>query len=312
MRQLICLRFLTLSTDQLKKRGLKNMENEQEITPLWQEEKLKSPARMALNQNQKNANLQKQIREMDRSKIRTKRKPSRFFMENEYVHGGYAATLPDSCTTIYTVLSVHCNNETQVAFPSISTIQVLSGCANRNTTIKSLSILASYGIIGILKTKGFNMVNVYAFQATRYWKPIPGWKEKMDKYRNKSQYQFVPHRSNKRPDYRGNRDDTLTNLNNNSSNNITNIKDVLMKRMQELKIPIQQSEVAIQEGSLHSVDGRAKHEDLPVITGKLREYRGITGDTTIEPIINQNHDTPYVDNTTQKQREDDNFKSAYE
>jgi len=271
---------------------------------------------MALNQNQKNANLQKQISEMDRSKIRTKRKPSRFFMENEYVHGGYAATLPDTCTTIYTVLSVHCNNETQVAFPSITKIQELSGCTNRNTTIKSLSILESYGIIGILKTKGFNMVNVYAFQATRYWKPILGWREKMDKYNNKSQYQFTPHRSNKKPDYRSNRDDTLTNLNDNSSNTITNIKDVLMKRMQELKIPIQESKVAIQEGSLHSVDGRAKHEDLPVITGKLREYRSITSDTTIEPIINQNNDIgrtpPHVDNTTQKQREDDNIKSAYE
>lgn len=267
---------------------------------------------MALNQNQKNANLQKQIREMDRSKIRTKRKPSRFFMENEYVHGGYAATLPDTCTTIYTVLSVHCNNETQVAFPSITKIQELSGCTNRNTTIKSLSILESYGIIGILKTKGFNMVNVYAFQATRYWKPIPGWKEKMDKYKNKSQYQFAPHRSDKRHDYRGNRDDTLTNLNDNSSNNITSIGDIL-RRMQSQQGP---NSVAIQEGSLHSVDGRAKHEDLPVITGKLREYRSITSDTTIEPIINQNNDIgrtlPPVDNTTQKQREDDNIKSAYE
>lgn len=166
---------------------------------------------------------------MDRSKIRTKRKPSRFFVENEYVHGGYAATLPNSCTRIYLVLSVHCNNETQVAFPSISKIQELSGCTNRNTTMKAIATLEEYGIVGILKTKGFNMVNVYAFQATRYWKPIPGWKEKMEKYNNKSQYQFTPHRSNKKHDYRSNRGDTLTNLSDNSPNTITSIGDILRK-----------------------------------------------------------------------------------
>jgi hypothetical protein len=236
---------------------------------------------MALNQNQKNANLRKQIEQMDKSKLRTKRKPSRFFIENEYVHGGYIAALADACTKIYLVLSVHCNNETQVAFPSISTIQELSGCTNRNTTIKAIATLQEYGIVGILKTKGFNMVNVYAFQATRFWKPIPGWKEKMDRYRNKSQYQFTRHRSNKKPDYRSSRDDTLTNLNDNSPNTITNIKDVLRKKMQEMGMPIPGEEVAIQEPSLHSVVGPAKHEPFPVIAGNLREPRSNTSDTAI-------------------------------
>ncbi len=234
---------------------------------------------MALNQNQKNANLQKQIREMDRSKIRTKRKPSRFFVENEYVHGGYAATLPNSCTRIYLVLSVHCNNETQVAFPSVTKIQGMSGCTNRNTTMKAIATLQEYGIVGILKTKGFNMVNVYTFQATRYWKPIPDWKEKMEKYNNKSQYQFTRHRSNKKPDYRSSRDDTLTNLRDNSSNNITNIKDILRQKMQEMGMPIPGEQVAIQEPSLHSVVGPAKQDPIPVIAGNLREHRSNTSDT---------------------------------
>jgi hypothetical protein len=236
---------------------------------------------MALNQNQKNANLRKQIDQMDKSKLRTKRKPSRFFVENEYVHGGYVATLPTACSKIYYVLSVHCNNETQVAFPSISTIQEMSGCTNRNTTLKAIATLQEYGIIGIIKTKGFNMVNVYAFQATRYWKPIPGWKEKMDRYKNKAQYQFTPHRSNKREEYRSNRDDTLTNLRDNSPNNITSIKDVLKQKMQEMGMPIPGEQVAIQEPSLHSVVGPAKHEPFPVIAGNLREPRSNTSDTAI-------------------------------
>lgn len=276
---------------------------------------------MALNQNQKNANLQKQIREMDRSKIRTKRKPSRFFVENEYVHGGYVATLPNSCTRIYLVLSVHCNNETQVAFPSINKIQEMSGCANRNSTIKALSILESYGIIGKLKTKGFNMVSVYTFQAIRYWKPITGWKERMERYNNRLQYQFAPHRSNKKHDYRSNTGDTLTNLNDNSSNNITNIKGVLMKRMQELKIPIPENEVAIQEGSLHSVNGRAKQGQVPVITGNLREYRSITSDTAIdqentdkkrEKTADEVESPPSESNNMGHQINDPNITSAYE
>ncbi len=243
---------------------------------------------MALNANQKNANLKKQIDQMDKSKLRTKRKPSRFFVENEYVHGGYVAILPNACSRIYYVLSVHCNNETQVAFPSITTIQEMSGCTNRNTTMKALSILESYGIIGILKTKGFNMVNVYAFQATRYWKPIPEWKERMEKYRNKSQYQFTPHRSNKKTDYRSDRDDTLTNLSDNSPNTITSIGDVLRKM--QLQGP---DSVAIQEPSGHSVVGPAKHELLPVITGNLREHRNNTSDTTIdqESTVNKREET---------------------
>jgi hypothetical protein len=210
---------------------------------------------------------------MDKSKLRTKRKPSRFFVENEYVHGGYVAKLPTACSKIYYVLSVHCNNETQVAFPSISTIQEMSGCTNRNTTLKAIATLQEYGIIGIIKTKGFNMVNVYAFQATRYWKPIPGWKEKMDRYKNKAQYQFTPHRSNKKPDYRSNRDATLTNLNDNSSNNITNIKDILRKKMQEMGMPIPGEEVAIQEPSLHSVVGPAKHEPLENLVRRKTDKR---------------------------------------
>lgn len=306
------------------------MDNEQEITPAWHNERQKSPARVALNQNQKNANLQKQIREMDRSKIRTKRKPSRFFVENEYVHGGYVATLPNACSRIYYVLSVHCNNETQVAFPSISTIQQMSGCTNRNTTMKAITTLHEYGIIAVLKTKGFNMVNVYAFQATRYWKPIPGWKEKMEKYNNRSQYQFTPHRSNRKPDYRSNRDDTLTNLRDNSSNNITNIGDILRKKMQEMGMPIPGEVVAIQEPSLHSVVGLAKQDPIPVIAGNLREHRSNTSDTTIDQEITVNkrektvdtiEDPPFINgekwvdegtNNMGHGLNDQNIKSAYE
>lgn len=286
---------------------------------------------MALNQNQKRAHIQKLIDQIDRSKLRNKRKPSRFFVENEYVHGGYAAVLPNSCTRIFLALSVHYNNEKQVAFPSITTIQIFSGCTNRNTTMKAIATLQEYGIIGVIKTKSvFRMVNIYTFQAVRYWKPIPGWKERVEKYKNKAQYQFTPHRSIKREEYRSNRDDTRTNLSDNSPNTITNIGDILRKKMQEMGMPIPGQQVAIQEPSLHSVVGPAKHEPFPVIAGNLREPRSNTSDTAInedstvkkrwkngeatpEPSFSDAHER--VDERTNNMGHDPNdpnFKSPYE
>jgi Helix-turn-helix domain len=292
------------------------MDNEQEIIPIWRDEKPKSIAKMILNENQKRTNIQNLISQMDKSRLRPKLKPSRFFMENEYVHGGYVATLPNSCTRIYLVLSVHCNNNKQIAFPSITKIQEMSGCTNRNTTVKALSILESYGIIGKLKTKGFNMVNVYSFQDTKYWKPIPSWKEKLEQYNNKSQYQFIRHRSNKKPDYRSNRDDTLTNLSDNSPNKLTTIGDVLRGRMQEWQIP---EKVAIQEPSGDTVVGLEGKEVSPVNTGEIRgvsaanatqmqRHRSNTSDTTINEEKSKNE----VTNNMGHRIDDPNIKSAYE
>lgn len=264
------------------------MDNETEHQP--EQPREKSPARMALNRQQKSQHLQRLHSQIDKSRIRSKRKPSRFFVDNEYVHGGYLATFPDSCNSIFTAILVHCNTETQAAYPSIETIKDLSGCTNRNTLIKGIKLLEEYGIIRVIRSKEiFNMVNLYVFQSTRCWKPIPGWKEKMDKYNNKAQYQFTTHRSIKKPDYRSNRDDTLTNLRDNSPNTLTSIGDVLRK-MQRLQEP---DSVAIQEHSLHSVVGPEKIEPFPVNTGKIREpqpdttgeiqaYRGNTSDTAID------------------------------
>jgi hypothetical protein len=196
--------------------------------------------------------------------------------------------------------------------------------------MKALATLQEYGIIGIMKTKGFNMVNVYTFQAVRYWKPIPGWKEKLDQYKNKSQYQFIKHRSNKREEYRSNRDDTLTNLSDNSPNTITSIKDVLRKKMQEWQVPESQEKVAIQESSGDTVDRAHKQGLFPVITGNLREGRSNTSDTTIEedltvkkgwkkgdatlepPFINGEKRADDYTNNMGHNPDDHNIKSAYE
>jgi hypothetical protein len=61
-------------------------------------------------------------------------------------------------------LLVHCNTESQAAFPSITTIQELVGSKNRSSIIKAIRILEGYGIIGVARADGmFNMVNLYTF-----------------------------------------------------------------------------------------------------------------------------------------------------
>lgn len=280
------------------------MNNETERQPDQPREK--SPARMALNRQHKSHQLERLHNQIDKSRIRPKRKPSRFFVDNEYVHGGYLATFPDSCNSIFTAILVHCNTETQAAYPSIETIKDLTGCTNRNTLIKGIKLLEEYGIIRVIRSKEvFNMVNLYVFQSVRCWKPIPGWKEKMDKYNNKAQYQFTPHRSIKMPVYRSNRDDTLTNLRDNSPNTITSIGDILRK----MQGPLKPDSVAIQEHSLHSVVGPEQGEHFPVNTGKLREpkpdttgeiqaYRSNTSDTTIDQEVTVNKREKTVDETS--------------
>jgi hypothetical protein len=212
-------------------------------------------------------------------------------------------------------LMVHCNTESQAAFPSISTLQEYSGITNRNTLVKGIKLLEEHGIIKVIRSDGeFNKVNLYVFQAVNYWKPIPGWKEKLEKANNKSQYQVHRKRSIKKPEYRSDRRDTLTNLSENSPNKITSIGDILKRQMQGWQHP---DKIAIQEPSGHSVVGTGRHESFPVITGKLREDRSNTSDTTTNEDSTDKKREKTVEWTQETNNmghrvNDPNIKSAYE
>jgi hypothetical protein len=59
------------------------------------------------------------LRDIPFDRLRPKDKPTRYFVDNEYVDGWYVAKLPRLCGAVLDVLLRHCNTETQGAFPSI-------------------------------------------------------------------------------------------------------------------------------------------------------------------------------------------------
>ncbi len=294
--------------------------NEEWIRILSQKEK--SPTRVAKFQEFKKTHLDHSRNEIDPGTLRSKKKPNRFVVDNEYVRGHYLAKFPPLCTQILLALLVHCNLNRQDAFPSLITIQELSGCTNTRSIISALKILEAYGIIKIRRSpKGMKAVNVYFFQSVRYWRPLSKDMKKIKLTDPLPNWQKSVHSTSRKESYRTSTSASLTNLRENYNNKIQNIGDILRERY---KIPESQPIVAIQEPSSNTVDNAKKVEDMRVEvsdkTGEIQSYRTGTSASTIDTRNNGKLTgtdtpetyTPYVDNTTQKQREDDNFKSAYE
>jgi len=275
------------------------MENDKELIEWILRDKSKT--RKDLNHNQKKAYLNRLHDKIDRSKLRKKNKSSRFFVDNEYVQGGYLATLSKLCTSVYMALLVHCNTESQAAFPSITTIQELVGSKNRSSIIKAIRILEGYGIIGVTRADGmFNMVNLYTFHSSELWLPVPNWNRKIKISEAPPQLQKQHPRSyNKRP-YRSDDNETLTNLRKNSPNSVTHIGDVLRERF---RMPRSQESVAILDPSGDTVVRQPSEVAFPEITGKLREPRSDDNVTAIE------QNPPFKNG---EKRSEDNIKSAYE
>ncbi len=232
------------------------------------------------------------------------------------------AKFPPLCTLVLSALLVHCNTERQDAFPSIMTIKEHAGCTNIRSVISALRILEAYGIVSIRRSKrGIKSVNVYFFRSARLWRPISKDMKKIKLTDPLPQWQNPVHSNGRKESYRTGPTANLTNLKDNYNNEIQNIGDILRKRY---GMPEDQSKVAIPEPSSNTVDNAKKAEDtkveVPDKTGEIQAYRTgtnansidtrkygkLTGTDTPETC------TPYVDNTTQKQREDDNLKSAYE
>lgn len=224
-------------------------------------------------------------------------------------------------------LLVHCNTNSQAAFPSITTIQELVGSKNRSSIIKAIRILEGCGIIGVARADGmFNMVNLYTFHASELWLPVPNWNRKIKISEAPPQLQKKKPRSyNKRP-YRSDDNETLTNLRKNSPNSLTSIGDVLKRQMQKWQIPENQESVAIREPSGDTVVRPSNEETVPEIAGNLRENRSDDNVTAIEqgpPINNggKRGEDPFINgekwadegtNNMGHDLNDQNIKSAYE
>lgn len=198
-----------------------------------------------------------------REYLRPKDKPTRLFMDNEYVTGGYMACLPRICTAVYNALLFHCNTETQSAFPGIDTLIDHTGEKNPLTISTSVQILEHYGIIMVLRKVGrFGRSNLYIFRDVKYWRAvdkkkgrikIKGWQT--GRYQNDS----VP--DIKSAEVKENID-KLTNLNKNYPKELTNQIKSLANQM---KINGRPRPLAIPDSFAHSVVRSAyEPEEIPI------------------------------------------------
>lgn len=247
------------------------------------------------------AKIEELKNQIDRAVLRGKRKPTRFFMENEFVSEGYMEKLPKLCTLVYCAILKHGNTETQVAWPSLTTIQDLTGEKNRNYVANAVRLLVECSILGMVQAKtGFKTLNLYYFKSVDFWKSIAHVTKRLKLKDSVVQYPDVRLRSIRKPRNRSINVDTLTNQNNKSPNSLTSIGDVLKGRMQKWQVP---PSVAIPEASGHSVvrteeerqypwrqkqEGPYEGVDSPDRSGELQDNRSIPEDTTHIPAITGN------------------------
>lgn len=239
------------------------------------------------------------LRDIPFDRLRPKDKPTRYFVDNEYVDGWYVAKLPRLCGAVLDVLLRHCNTETQGAFPSIKRIKKLTGENNPTSISKAIQILEDHGIIIVQRSQqGFGRSNLYAFQSSIFWKPLDEhskriklstWKGRYQKGRN---HDIKPNDNSRK----NSEIDTLTNLNNNSPKYLTNQIRSLADQMRINKKP---QRVAIPEGSgntwvppWHRPDnkgnlGQNRDNNAPVSTGEMQDRSSINIDI-IEPEITGN------------------------
>lgn len=200
-------------------------------------------------------------------------------MENEFVEHGYMEKLPKLCTLVYCAILKHGNTETQVAWPSLTTIQDLTGEKNRNYVANAVRLLVECSILGVVQAKsGFKTLNLYYFKSVDFWKNIAHVTKRLKLKDSVAQYPDVRLRSIRKRRNRSINVDTLTNQNNKSPNSLTSIGDVLRGRMQKWQVP---PSVAIPEASGHSV---VRTPDSPDRSGELQDNRSIAEDTTVIPV----------------------------
>lgn len=237
---------------------------------------------MAKFEEFKKTHLEQTRSEINPDTLRSKKKPNRFVVDNEYVKGHYLAKFPAVCTQVLLSLLVHCNLNRQDAFPSIQTIQELSGCTNTRSVISALRILEAYGIINIRRSKrGIKAVNVYFFQSVRHWRPLSKSVKKIKLTDPLPQWQNPVHSTGRKQTYRTGPTANLTNLRENYNNKLQNIGDILRGRYGILEDP---SKVAIQTLPSNTVADVKKAEnigpDTPDRTGEKQEYRTGTNAST--------------------------------
>lgn len=102
--------------------------------------------------------------------IRPKGKKTRFWIDNEYFEGGYAAAFPRTTLVVYGILAMHANADTQQCFPAIKRIMKLGRLTNRRTVFDDIRLLEAFDIIAVEHSKG-RKSNRYLLLDSSKWKP---------------------------------------------------------------------------------------------------------------------------------------------
>lgn len=106
--------------------------------------------------------------------IRPLKKKTRFYIDNEYFAKGYGKLFNRTRVfDVYGVLAKYANHRTQVCWPAVGTIMKEAGIKNKNTVIKAIKLLESYGIIAVSHSRGYRS-NKYILLSSYAWKPANG------------------------------------------------------------------------------------------------------------------------------------------
>ena len=223
------------------------------------------------------------LRDIPFDRLRPKDKPTRYFVDNEYVDGWYVAKLPRLCGAVLNVLLRHCNTETQGAFPSIKRLLKFTGEKNPTSISKAIQILEDHGIIIVQRGQhGFGRSNLYAFQSSIFWKSLDENSPRIKLSNWKGRYQKSRNNDIKPDDnsVKSSEIDTLTNLNNNSPKELNNRMKSLAEQMNVHKRP---QRVAISGGSGNTWVppwrrpdnkgnlGQNRDNNAPVSTGEMQD-----------------------------------------
>jgi len=108
---------------------------------------------------------------------RPRNKPTRFWIDNEYIGNGYMAQFHASVTKVYAVLARHANAKTRTCYPSLATIAKETGLVNRGTIIAAIKLLERFGMIGVIRSP--HKANKYILRDCRTWALLgTGWCDK--------------------------------------------------------------------------------------------------------------------------------------
>ncbi len=114
-------------------------------------------------------------KDQDQMQVRDRRGPERYFIDNIFMRGGWAAAVGPYGIAVYDCLALHADADNQDAWPSRATIGRLTGMSSKTAGNKMIE-LAKHNIIKVESGKAKGRPNTVYLLASSEWRPVEGWK----------------------------------------------------------------------------------------------------------------------------------------